>query len=165
MALDLPVGSRCFVDANILYYHFVETPPVSDPCSGFLQRTVAGDITACVSAAVLAEAIHKIMLAEAAARFGLQRPNLVNWLGNHRDRIRELTEFRAAAEQLATWPLVLLPTDSTVLAQAAATSQQHALLTNDALIVALMRIHGLTHLVTNDNDFNSIPGLTVWKPH
>ena len=38
------------------------------------------------------------------------------------------------------------------------------LLTNDAMIVALMRRHGVTHLVTNDNDFDRVPGLTVWKP-
>lgn len=164
MALALPSGARCFVDANILYYHFVETPPFSDPCSVFLQRVLAGELAAFASASVLAEAIHKIMLAEAAARFQLQRPNLVNWLANHHERITQLTMFRAAAEELALWPMVLLPTGGAVLAQAAAVSQQHGLLTNDALIVALMRSHGLAHLVTNDDDFDSVPNLTIWKP-
>jgi predicted nucleic acid-binding protein len=164
VALDLPVGARCFADANILYYHFVKTPPFSDPCSDFLRRAVAGEITAFVSVAVLAEAVHKMMLAEAAVRFGLQRANLANWLNHHRDRIRQLTEFRAAAEQLAAWPLILLPTDGPILAQAAATAQQHGLLTNDALTVTLMRSHNLTHLVTNDDDFDSVPSLTIWKP-
>jgi hypothetical protein len=36
MPLDLPDGYRCFVDANILDYHFVDTPPLSDPCTTFL---------------------------------------------------------------------------------------------------------------------------------
>jgi predicted nucleic acid-binding protein len=40
----------------------------------------------------------------------------------------------------------------------------HGLLTNDAIIVALMQRHGLTHLATNDNDFDRVPGITVWKP-
>jgi predicted nucleic acid-binding protein len=35
---------------------------------------------------------------------------------------------------------------------------------NDALVVALMRRHGRSDFVTNDEDFASIPGLTVWKP-
>ena len=164
MALDLPSGSRCFVDANILYYHFVETPPFSDPCSIFIQRVLAGELAAFTSASVLAEATHKIMLAEAAARFELQRANLVNWLANHRARIQELTAFRAAAGELAAWPLVLVPADGAGLTQATAISQQNGLLTNDALIVALMRQHGLIHLVTNDNDFDPLTGLTIWKP-
>jgi len=32
MPLDVPDGERCFLDANILYYCFVETPPLSDAC-------------------------------------------------------------------------------------------------------------------------------------
>lgn len=37
-------------------------------------------------------------------------------------------------------------------------------LTNDAMIVALMRRHQLSHLITNDDDFDAVPGLTIWKP-
>jgi predicted nucleic acid-binding protein len=164
VALDLPTGTRCFVDANILYYHFVETPPLSDPSTVFLKRVINGELTAFTSASVLAEAIHKIMLAEAAARFQLQRPNLVNWLANHRDHISHLVAFRAAAEELAIWPLVLLPVDGALLSQAALVSQQHRLLTNDAQIVALMRVHGLADLVTNDDDFDAVSNMTIWKP-
>jgi hypothetical protein len=32
MPLDIPAGARCFLDANIFYYHFVDTLPLSDPC-------------------------------------------------------------------------------------------------------------------------------------
>jgi predicted nucleic acid-binding protein len=60
--------------------------------------------------------------------------------------------------------LVLLPADAALIVEAATLSGQFGLLTNDALIVALMRRHGLTNLVTNDDDFDAIPGLTVWKP-
>jgi predicted nucleic acid-binding protein len=40
----------------------------------------------------------------------------------------------------------------------------HGLLTNDSLIVAQMYRHQLTHLVTNDDDFDRVPGLAIWKP-
>ncbi len=59
---------------------------------------------------------------------------------------------------------MLLPADAALIVEAATLSAQCGLLTNDALIVALMRRHGLTNLVTNDDDFDSVPGLTVWKP-
>jgi predicted nucleic acid-binding protein len=48
--------------------------------------------------------------------------------------------------------------------EAAAICQAHGLLTNDALIVAVMQRHGITHLATNDDDFDRVPGITVWKP-
>ena len=47
---------------------------------------------------------------------------------------------------------------------AADISSEAGLLTNDALIVAAMRASGIRHLVTNDDDFDRVPGITVWKP-
>jgi predicted nucleic acid-binding protein len=43
-------------------------------------------------------------------------------------------------------------------------SQQFELLTGDALIVAMMRQHGLTDLASEDADFDSVPGLTRYAP-
>lgn len=36
MPLDLPEGATCFVDANILVYHFVELGKASAACRAFL---------------------------------------------------------------------------------------------------------------------------------
>ena len=57
MPLDLPDGADCFIDANIFYYHFVETPPFSQASTTFLNRVAAGAITGYSSVHVLAEAI------------------------------------------------------------------------------------------------------------
>jgi predicted nucleic acid-binding protein len=164
MPLDLPDGARCFVDANIFYYHFVNTPPLSNPCATFLERAANGTIEVYTSLHVLSEAIHKVMLAEAEAKFGRNRAGLANWLQRNQQRISELSKFPQAAGGLASMALSLLPTDAALLVEAATLSAQLGLLTNDALIVALMRRHGLTNLVTNDDDFDAVPGLTVWKP-
>jgi predicted nucleic acid-binding protein len=99
MASEPPTWDTCFVDANILFYHFVETPPLSESCTSFLERAAKGEIVACTSMHILSEAVHKVMLAEAAAKFRLNRAGLVNWLQNHRGRIAELTEFRQAAAE------------------------------------------------------------------
>jgi len=50
------------------------------------------------------------------------------------------------------------------LREAADISVRMGLLTNDAIVIALMRRQGLSHLVTNDDDFDAVPGITVWKP-
>jgi predicted nucleic acid-binding protein len=114
VALALPGGTRCFVDANILYYHFVETPPFSDPCSAFLQRIVRARIQG-------AERVSRRCRRNDCIA---HRPSAHGWRG----------------------------------------SGSSGLLTNDALTVALMRRKGLTHRVTNDDDFDSVANLTIWKP-
>lgn len=67
-------------------------------------------------------------------------------------------------ERLGVIPMQVLPVDEQLLRDATRIAVQHGLLTNDAMIVALMQRHQLTHLVTNDNDFDRVPGLTIWKP-
>lgn len=57
-----------------------------------------------------------------------------------------------------------LPAEITDLVEANHLSAQLGLLTNDALILALMRCYSLTDLVTNDDDFDGIPSLNIWKP-
>jgi len=60
--------------------------------------------------------------------------------------------------------LMLLPTDIALVAETAELSKDLGLLTNDAMVVALMRRHGLSILATNDNDFIDIPNLVIWNP-
>jgi predicted nucleic acid-binding protein len=61
-------------------------------------------------------------------------------------------------------PLTILSVTGTQASRAADFSRQHGLLTNDALIVAVMQDHGLTHLASNDADFDRVPGITRYAP-
>jgi predicted nucleic acid-binding protein len=67
-------------------------------------------------------------------------------------------------EELCSMPIICLTVVPESLVQAAAIAQELSLLTNDAISIALMRGRGLTHLITNDDDFDGVPGLAVWKP-
>jgi predicted nucleic acid-binding protein len=58
---------------------------------------------------------------------------------------------------------VLSITPALVLA-AAGLSQQTGLLSNDALIVAVMQNYGLVNLASHDADFDRVPGLTRYAP-
>jgi predicted nucleic acid-binding protein len=163
MPLDLPPGATCFVDANIFVYHFVELGDPSAACRAFLARVVRSEIHAVSTAACLADAVHRVMVVEAQDRFKLSS-GAVAWLQKHPEQIHELSAFLDAARQLDALPLRLLAVDSRVVLDAAKLSGQRGLLTNDAIILASMQQHGLTHLVTNDDDFDVVPDLTVWKP-
>ena len=164
MSPDLPAGTSCYVDANVLYYHFVDTPPFSAPCTAVVERTAAGDLPAACSHNVIAEVLHKVMLAEVVARYGESRAGLVGRLNRDPGMLRGLTRHIDTARELAALPLRLLPVTQADLLDAAVIASDVGLLMNDATIVAQMRRHGVTRLLTNDDDFDRVPGLSVWKP-
>lgn len=164
MALDLPDGTACFVDSNILYYALVPTPAVSEHCVALLDRTIAGRLSVSVSVPVLSDAIHKVMMSEAAQLASRDRSGIVGYLGKHPEIIAQLVEYPQAVQRLSAVPMHALPLDTELLNEATRLAIQFGLFTNDALIVRLMQRHQLTHLVTNDDDFDRVPGLTIWKP-
>ena len=58
---------------------------------------------------------------------------------------------------------VLSVTEQHVL-RAGDLSQQHGLLSGDALIVAVMQAHNLTSLASNDTDFDRASSVTRYGP-
>jgi predicted nucleic acid-binding protein len=58
----------------------------------------------------------------------------------------------------------VLPVTGSLVSVAADISQQFGLLTNDALVVSVMRNHGLTLLASHDADLDRVPGLTRYTP-
>jgi predicted nucleic acid-binding protein len=58
----------------------------------------------------------------------------------------------------------VIPITLPLLEAATLASKQFELLNGDALVVAVMQAHGLTHLASNDADFDRVPGLTRYTP-
>ena len=164
MLRDLPNSIMCFVDANILCYHIVQTPLLSDECTQFIQRIAQGAITASTSAVVVAEAIHKVMLAEAVQQYQLDHRGLAHRLQRHRELIAGLSAHRRVPGLIQALSMHVEPVTLDLLARAVDISIHHHLLTNDAVTIAVMERLGLSCLVTNDDNFDAVPGLVVWKP-
>lgn len=164
MPLDVPAGETVFLDSTVLHYAFVSLPVATPQCIELLLRVARGELTAHLTVPVLNDAIHKIMCSEAKERFQQPRAGLVNWLKNNPDRTRELTHAAEVLQLVGELPLILLPVDLAALIEAQAAVTSFGLLAGDALIVAMMQRHGITHLATNDDDFDRVTGLRVWKP-
>ena len=164
MLRDVPDGTHCFVDANIFYYHLVDTPPLSDDCSDFLKRLERRDVIGSTSTASIAEATHKVMLADAVRTHNLDRKGLVVRLKRLPQFLAVLAEHTAVVPTVRSLNLQIEPITLELLETAASLSVQMCLLTNDAMTVAVMKKLGLAHLATNDDDFDQIAGITIWKP-
>jgi predicted nucleic acid-binding protein len=103
------------------------------------------------------------MTLEAAALFGWTS-NVVQHLKQQPTALQKLTAFRQAVERVPQLGIQVLSIPPDLVAAAAAISQQHGLLSNDALIVAVMQANGLTRLASHDADFDRITGLTRYAP-
>lgn len=164
MPLDIPDGVTAFLDANIFHYAVVPTPPFSEHVYAYMDRLNAGSVTGVATIQVLADAQHKTMLSLLAVQYGLSRSKLVGWAKRHPTEIAGLKGLADAVQLLLSAAVEILPLDRTLLGEASRLSIEYRLLTNDSLIVAAMQRYGIVHLVTNDDDFDRVPGITVWKP-
>lgn len=161
---DIPDGALCFVDATIFYYHLVNTPPLSDDCSDFLARIEAGAISAVTSSVAIAEATHKVMLAEVVRRHNVPSKGLIARLKKHPELLDDLTEHQQVAGLANRLQITIAALTPALLKRGAELSPQRRLLTNDALILAVIEKRGISFVATNDNDFDSVVGLTACKP-
>lgn len=164
MLTALPDGTACFVDANILCYHIIQTPSLSEECSRFIKRIEHGAIKASTSSAVIAEAIHKVMLAEAIQQYKLDHRGLAHRLQRQRELLAGLSEHQKVPALVRALSMHVEPVTIDILERVTTFSSQHRLLTNDSVSVVIMGKLGLSHLVTNDDNFDSVPNLTIWKP-
>ena len=94
MPLNIPTGEMVFLDANIFYYHFVSVPGLSTACKDFLHRIAQGEITGVTATVVLAEAQHKVMLADAVQKSGLSPQGLVRRLTQTPGLLARLSHHR-----------------------------------------------------------------------
>lgn len=145
-------------------YALVPTFDASPDCLSFLDRAAAGIITVSTNVQVWADVLHKSMTSETAQLTGRDISSMVGYLKRHPEIIERLSQWPLTIRRLNVVPMTLLGIDVAILEGAMLVAKSFGLLTNDATIVALMQQHGITHLTTNDDDFDRVPGLTIWKP-
>jgi predicted nucleic acid-binding protein len=156
----LPAGAEVFVDANILVYALSGK---SAQCLQLLDRCVRGEVTGVCLFEVLNEATHRLMLLEAVLK-GIIVRGAASDLRKHYRVIPTLSDYWRQTESLLNSNLLLLPTEEAVLRGAQAERRAAGLLTNDSMIVSCMRLYGLTALAMNDDDFERVAGLDVFRP-
>ena len=162
MTPEPPSGARCFVDATIFVYIFTANVRFSSPSEAFLRRIQSRDVEAFVSPTVIAEALHRVMLAEVQTRLSVAKP--LAYVQRHPQVIPTLLGYHAAAIALNRWPLTFLNMDASDFLRTTQIASVHRLLTDDASPIALMERHQIQYLLSNDDDFAAVPGITVCKP-
>ncbi len=161
---ELPSGDRLFLDANTLVYHFAPHPTLGAACHRLVERIEHSDIAAFTSTHVLTELAHRLMMIEAADVHGWSATKVKQRLQGKPAALQSLAQFRRAVETVLNSRIQVLTIVPAVVLEATEVSRQTGLLSNDALIVAVMHAHGLTNLASHDADFDRAPGVTRFSP-
>lgn len=161
---NIPQGNQVFLDANTIVYHASADPNYGTACKQLLERIARRDIEGYTSAHVLADVAHRVMTLEAMANLGWAAKGIAVRLRHNPAEVQKLSRFRQAIEDVPQMGVHVLPIDFYSIPAATVLSQQHGLLTGDALVVAVMQHHHLTVLASLDKDFDRVPGLTRYGP-
>ena len=161
---DLPSGSRVLIDANIVVYAAQSEATFGATCNGLLDRVARKDVSAAISLGAVIEALHRLMIHEAAALHGFPPQGALRRLQKQPELIKPLTTHTRIVEWLQRLQVDIVTVELRHITSSHRLRQTHGLLVNDSILLAVMLEHGLTDLVTQDVDFDNVPGLTIWKP-
>jgi len=75
-----------------------------------------------------------------------------------------LSKFYQSLVEVPKLGIRILTIPESLIETAAMLSRQTGLLSNDALIVAVMQAGGLTNVASHDADLDRVPGLTRYAP-
>jgi predicted nucleic acid-binding protein len=162
--VDILAGQSIFIDAKIFLFYFRPDPVLGPPCDQLLRRIENGDVQGFTSAHVLNELSHRLMTEEAHQRFGWPMTSIARRLRHHPAQVRTLSRPRQAIDELSLIGLHILPVTGSQVSLAVDISNQQGLLSSDALLLSVMRHHGLQALASHDGDFDRVPGLTRYAP-
>jgi predicted nucleic acid-binding protein len=161
MSLDaIPAGTRVLIDANILIY---ARRGMSAQCRHLLERCAQREVSGALTTLVVAEFSHRRMMQEAQNR-GLSGSNPAKALAQNPALVRQLTQYSQEIEDLLSGDLLVLAVEGTDFAKATELQRAHGLMTNDSLTLAAGLRNGVSLMATADPQFDSIPGLAVFKP-
>lgn len=100
----LPAGARCLVDANVFIYHF---GALSIECTDFLARVARREVEAHVTAIVIAEVLHRRMVAEALSKRLISAGKPLQKLKADPAIIKGLTDYVGEMEKLLRLPIAV----------------------------------------------------------
>ena len=158
---DLRDGDRVFIDANIFIYHFGGR---SVECKVLLERCAHRALLGYTSTPVLAEVLHRRMVAEAIATGLVTARTAVRRLAETPELVKQLTQYQDDVSKIPLMHLTILPHTLDMVQAGAEVRKRDGLLTNDSFVVACMRQQGLTQLATANGDFDRVDGLIIYKP-
>jgi predicted nucleic acid-binding protein len=157
----LPAGEDVLVDTNIFVYYLSNLSP---ECKEILRRIARREVNVFVTTVIIAELLHRRMMAEALMK-GLIFPGQpAKKLKAQPHLIQQLTDYTTDVEALLQLPLQVIEATVGDIQASHALRSAYGLFVNDSINLACATRLGIDNIATHDADFVRVPSLTVWEP-
>ncbi len=158
----IPKGEIVLIDANIFIYAI---RGVSKQCMKLLNRCAAGEILGVITSHLLAEVMHRLMIAEAIENEWISGSNPAKKLAEKPGRIKILYRYKQAINSILAIGVRFETLEKLDFIVGMRIQQETGLLTNDALLIAVgerLRIHTIA---SADNNFSKVHKINLYSPN
>jgi predicted nucleic acid-binding protein len=158
---SLPAGAQALVDANIFIYYL---GGLSADCKAFLRRVALGEVEAHITTTIVAEVLHRRLVAEAIAKGLISSGQPLKKLKANPAVIPLLADYITETEKLLRLPFHVTEITAADIAASHDLRRAHGLFVNDSINLACAARLGLTNIITHDADFDRVPAVQTWEP-
>lgn len=162
---DIPNGATVMLDANVLVYALTPQAQLHAACRDLLERWARGSMSLFANVSVTADVLHRAIVLEVLGQGQAQRAaDAVALIKQGPDLVAQLTRYRTILRDLRQARVGILSLTYPGLHASRVFREQHGLVVNDSLVVAVMQHERLDVLATNDPGFARVPELAVRIP-
>jgi predicted nucleic acid-binding protein len=133
-------------------------------CKALLERGARHALLGYTATPVLAEGLHRRMVAEAIATGLVTARTAVRKLRETPEMVNQLTQYQDDVSKSPQMHLTILPLTLDIVQASTAVRKGEGVLTNDSFVVAFMRAQRLTQLATANGDFDRASDIAIYKP-
>jgi len=166
---DYHINTPIFVDANIFAYHHSGHPRFGEASTNFLRCVANGELRAVTSNVVQEKVIYFLLMQRGESLLNTRDRSLIH------SRIVSIPDFSARCWKAVGQSLNLLDSpqsetlslcniDSSHACQIVEMGTQYRLMLRDAAHVVACRLMNLSHIASNDADFDRVGFLARWQP-
>ncbi|GIK58400.1 MAG: PIN domain-containing protein [Chloroflexi bacterium] len=162
---QIPVNVHIMLDANIVIYGLLPQVRQHETCRKLLERGAASELQLHLTVNTAADIIHRAMVLEALAQGTFQKSaDVITHLKKNPQAVQNLTRYKTILRDLKQARVHILPLSYRDLHNSRQFRDDYGLMTNDSIIVAVMKREKFQYLATNDTDFERVPGIAVRTP-
>lgn len=166
---EFTLDELIFVDANIFDYHHANHPRFGRDCTDFLKKIENAAVGAVTSNIVQQEGMYYLQMHKGELLLGTSDRSRI-----HAKIASDVTfaeacwqaaeEFLNLLDALCSTTLTLFEVNSSHARQIVELGKKYQLILKDAAHVLVCQVMNLSHIASNDADFDRVDFLTRWKP-
>jgi hypothetical protein len=166
---NFALDESIFVDANVFDYHHSNHPRFGSDCTDFLKKIETGTVHAVTSNVVQQEAMYFLQMLKGELLLGTpDRSRIHAKIAADAMVAQECwkaaEKFLNLLDALRSATLMFFEVDSSHARQIVELGKRYQLILRDAAHVCVCQVMNLSHIASNDADFDRVDFLTRWKP-